>query len=561
MDQIKLLHQEELFSNLVVVGSLMKSVCSHNPDFLNPAEKYQLFVYYADALYDQEEYRKAESVYEEAIQIKKAFQKTKDKTQDPRQKILQQSWNTEGLPSEIDVRYKIHKCLVKLKNYREAITTLEAIPAKLRKPKVNMALAKLYEQFGKERPATTAYKEVLRQCPLGLHAAIGLFSLGVKGTEVASLTISSFPNAGQLEWLNFWLKGHAYSASKEYAKAVSTFKSLETGTVLRDNINVLCCLAENYFLLGDYTNAGLVYQRIHCVDPLNTTGMDFYAFILHKEKKSMELQSLASKLMSVTDRKPEPWIAMGYHALISGPRKACRTVYFANKAHELCFGQIEALLLKGRALLQMGRTLEATLHFREAVRHAPHRFEAHQGLVDCYIKANRIREAMTTFSNSYNVLGSSPRTLTALASVFMKDRLTLDKAKSSLEKALAEDDTYLEAVYLLVNVLTEQDNINGAIELLRKHVEQQSSSQLHQMLADLLAKTKDLLGASHHYNIAISLDPSNTKAVQGLQRVENNSDLEGGMEEDVEAVEESSEETEFDTSDNIGPWAETEWLS
>lgn len=38
----------------------MKSVCSHNPDFLTPAENYQLNVYYADALYEQEEYRKAE---------------------------------------------------------------------------------------------------------------------------------------------------------------------------------------------------------------------------------------------------------------------------------------------------------------------------------------------------------------------------------------------------------------------------------------------------------------------------------------------------------------------
>ncbi|PIK53432.1 Anaphase-promoting complex subunit 7 [Apostichopus japonicus] len=443
----------------------MKSVCSHNPDFLTPAENYQLNVYYADALYEQEEYRKAEAAYEEAIQTKKAFTKTKDKTQDPRQKLLQQSWNSESLPSEIDVRFKIHKCLMQMKNYREAISTLEAIPAKLRKPKVNMALAKLYQQFGKERPATTAYKEVLRQCQLALDAAMGLFSLGVKGTEVASLTISSLPNANQLEWLNFWLKGHAYSATKEYAKAVSTFKSLETGSVLRNNTNVLCCLAENYFLAGDYTNAGLVYQRVHSLDPLNITGMDFYAFILHKEKKSVELRSLASEMMSVTDRKPEPWITMGYHALISGPRKACRTVYFANKAHELSYGQIQSLLLKGRALLQMNRTPEATLHFREAVRHAPHRFEAHQGLVDCYIKANRLREAMTTFSNSYHVLGSTPRTLTALASVLAKDRMTLDKAKTYLEKALAEDDSYVEAVYLLANVLTEQDNTRGAIDL------------------------------------------------------------------------------------------------
>lgn len=56
-----------------------------------------------------------------------------------------------------------------------------------------------------------------------------------------------------------------------------------------------------------------------------------------------------------------------------------------------------------------------------------------------------------------------------------------------------------------------------------------------------------------------SLDTTNTKAVQGLQRVENSSDsLDVGMDEDGDAVEESSEEAEFDTSDTVGAWTETE---
>lgn len=57
----------------------------------------------------------------------------------------------------------------------------------------------------------------------------------------------------------------------------------------------------------------------------------------------------------------------------------------------------------------------------------------------------------------------------------------------------------------------------------------------------------------------LSLDSANSKAVQGLQRIENSSDsLDVGMDEDVEAVEESSEETDFDTSDTVGVWTETE---
>lgn len=39
---------------------------------------------------------------------------------------------------------------------------LQSIPGKLRNAKINMALAKLYQQGGMERSAITAYKEVLR---------------------------------------------------------------------------------------------------------------------------------------------------------------------------------------------------------------------------------------------------------------------------------------------------------------------------------------------------------------------------------------------------------------
>lgn len=38
----------------------MKTASEQNPELLTPAEKYQLQVYYADALFEQQEYKKAE---------------------------------------------------------------------------------------------------------------------------------------------------------------------------------------------------------------------------------------------------------------------------------------------------------------------------------------------------------------------------------------------------------------------------------------------------------------------------------------------------------------------
>ncbi|XP_038061823.1 anaphase-promoting complex subunit 7-like isoform X2 [Patiria miniata] len=424
-----------------------------------------------------------------------------------------------------------------------------------------MALAKLYQRIGNERPAVTSFKEVLKQCPLALEAVLGLLSLGVKGTEVAALTINSLPHTNNLEWLTFWLKGHAYNASKDYAKAVSTFKSLESGSVLRENSNVLCCLAENHFLAGDLANAALVYKRVHSLDMLCLRGMDIYAYLLAHEKRTEELMSLASKLMAVSEQRAEPWIAMGYY-YANIPLKTSRAVYFAQKAYQIDPRNVQALLLKGSVLKDMSKTQEALLHFREAVRMAPYRFEAHQGLVECYIKASRIREALTTASNACKVLGNSARSLTLFAYVLAKDSLTVEKAKAMLEKALAQEPTYLEAVYLLAEVLGEEQQYTAAIELLRRQLQHQSTCQLHQMLGEFLSANNELQEALDQYSIALGMDPTNKKVLDGIQKVEKVTDsIDHGQDDDMEALEESGEDVDFDASDTEVSWADNEWFS
>lgn len=63
-----------------------------------------------------------------------------------------------------------------------------------------MALGKLYQQSGQDRSSITAYKEVVKECPLALEAAKGLLSLGVKGAEVSSLMLNSSSNISSLDW-------------------------------------------------------------------------------------------------------------------------------------------------------------------------------------------------------------------------------------------------------------------------------------------------------------------------------------------------------------------------
>lgn len=61
-----------------------------------------------------------------------------------------------------EIKYQLHLCLVKLRDYKQALNVLQSIPSKQRKIKINMALAKLNHQMGNIVPAATAYNKVLK---------------------------------------------------------------------------------------------------------------------------------------------------------------------------------------------------------------------------------------------------------------------------------------------------------------------------------------------------------------------------------------------------------------
>jgi len=55
-------------------------------------------------------------------------------------------------------------------------------------------------------------------------------------------------------------------------------------------------------------------------------------------------------------------------------------------------------------------------------------------------------------------------------------------------------------------------------------LQMRSTSRLHQILADTLAKKGDDEGAANHYSIALNLDPRLAAAREGLRRVERGPD-------------------------------------
>lgn len=80
---------------------------------------------------------------------------------------------------------------------------------------------------------------------------------------------------------------------------------------------------------------------------------------------------------------------------------------------------MEGLLLKAAIFLDLKKYQDSVVHYREAMHLSPYRYEAYEGLVNCYIAMHRLREALTVASGVCKQLGQNPRTLTVSKIIFM----------------------------------------------------------------------------------------------------------------------------------------------
>ncbi|TNN77606.1 Anaphase-promoting complex subunit 7 [Liparis tanakae] len=586
IDHVRDMSAAGLHSNVRILSSLLLTMSNNNSELFSPAQKYQLLVYHADAIFHDKEYRNAACKYSMALQQKKVLSKTskvRTSTGGAASNILAQS-----LPSEIEVKYKIAECYTILKLDKDAIAVLDGIPSRQRTPKINMMLANLYRKAGQERSAVTSYKEVLRQCPVALDAIIGLLSLSVKGAEVASMTMDVIQSIPNLDWLSVWIKAYAFIHAGDNQRAINTICSLEKKSLLRDNVDLLVSLADVYFRAGDTKNAILKFEQAQMLDPYLIKGMDVYGYLMAREGHLEDVEVLGGRLFNISDQHAEPWVISGCHSFYS--KRYSRALYLGAKAIQLNSNSVQALLLKGAALRNMGRVQEAIIHFREAMRLAPCRLDCYEGmfvcsasiffsdvspfcpacidlfncpitgLIDCYLASNGIREAMGMANNIYKTLGANAQTLTILATVCLEDPVTQEKAKTLLDKALAQRPDYTKAVVKKAELLSREQKYEEGIALLRNALANQSDCVLHRMLGDFLVAVNDYQEAMDQYSIALSLDPNDQKSLEGMQKMEKEeSPTDATVELDGDDMEGSGEDGDLEGSDSeAAQWADQE---
>ncbi|KAI5703372.1 hypothetical protein M8J75_010997 [Diaphorina citri] len=512
-DQIKQLFDNQLYSNVISLIELILTAGNQTCDLITGFTKFQTYIYYAQSLYQIEEYKKALHIYKNALMFKKSLLKGKGSPK--------AAETPKDFMSDTDIKYEMHLCYQKLKDTDESFNILTSIPGKQRTPKVNMALGQMYQDNGNERSAITCYKEVLKESPLALQAAQGLLCLGVKGVEVHSLILEpsmgvSVKNLNGIDWVNAWIRAHAHMYAKEYKQAIHTFRQLEEGTPFSNNSSLLISLGELYYLSGDFKNALFNLKKANDIEKLQNRGLDIYAAVLYHERKISDLERLIPTSLPA-ELNAEMCTAIAY--LLFAMKNYSKALYMAQRACTKDPKSVEPLILKGTILFDLKKYSDAVSHFREALHIAPHRYEPHKGVIDSYTALNRHREALSVAGSMYRMLPNSPRAITLYASLLVKDPAE-NKVIPLLKKALALDEQYLPAVFCMAEVVAGE-NIHKAIEILEKQRELNSSWRLFYMLGDYYTRIHEEEKAFEMFSKALSLSPNNRKVIDSISKLES----------------------------------------
>lgn len=150
-----------------------------------PELEYQVLLFHANACYQERQLRMAIKQLNAALLMRKFMCRYKSSHLTAIESAYEHF-------NETETRYRLAKCHQDLAETSQAISVLQALPAKARTPKVNLFLAKLIQIFGGTNGAEAIlnYKEVLRECPMALEAIDALLELGVDGIEVNSLVVN-----------------------------------------------------------------------------------------------------------------------------------------------------------------------------------------------------------------------------------------------------------------------------------------------------------------------------------------------------------------------------------
>lgn len=167
----------------------MSTLLQNDRAVVTPELEYQTLLYHGNSCYYERHYRLAIKQFNAALLMRKTLTRFKNAQLITIETVCRDF-------TEEEIRYRLALCHRDLAEYTQALSALQALPVKTRSLKVHMLYAKLVQQgsFPNTSEAISAYKDVLKDCPLALVAIDSLLKLGVDGVEVKTLVFNGMIN-------------------------------------------------------------------------------------------------------------------------------------------------------------------------------------------------------------------------------------------------------------------------------------------------------------------------------------------------------------------------------
>ncbi|KAG0200892.1 Anaphase-promoting complex subunit 7 [Mortierella sp. GBA30] len=377
--------------------------------------------------------------------------------------------------------------------------------------------------------------------PLAIEAYIQLLRLQVPLAIVLNMIPSESP---EKHWMKTYLQGMDNIYRMRYQGALSDFSTLDEKYPRNTNIKLRMAVCLRW--MGKYVRAGLLFAQVRKLDTRICDDMFHYGVCLKHLSKMKYINKLANDLMNTNDKHPDAWCVLALYWDMKGSKE--KALQIAMKALQLRPDHCGALQLRGQLYLELPppSPAPAIQAFREAYM-IEKDIATYEGLVNAYILMGRQQEAVGMAMEVKTLMPESAHALAIYGSAIYHrgGENNTKEAQDALQEALRMDPGCVQAACGLVMIYGHLGQYDDAIQMLvltypmvymsislEKQIDHQPPDTVHVNIAELYTATEKWEDAYKSYREAISCNPDNERAKEGMAHAEKI--INGGDDEEDE---------------------------
>ncbi|KAF9929903.1 Anaphase-promoting complex subunit 7 [Mortierella alpina] len=429
----------------------------------------------------------------------------------------------------IDAKVLHAKACFKAKDYGKAGELISQIPESKWTVEVLLLMTQLYrKRIAVKMEEKSCWESIAEKQPLAVEAYAQLLRLKVPLAIVLNMIPSDSP---EKPWMKTYLQGMDNIYRMKYQAALSDFSALDGKYPGNTAIKLRMAICLKW--MGKYVRAGFLYAQVRNLDSRVCEDMFHYGICLKQLSKMKYLFKLASELLGFNDKHPDAWCVLAMYWDMKGNKD--KAFQMVSKALQLRPDHCGALQLHGQLYLELPvpEPTTAVQSFRKAYS-IEKDIATYEGLVNAYILTDRKQEAVAMAREARRLMPDSAHALAIYGTAIyhMSGEGSAKEAQEVLQEALRMDPGCVQAAATLVMLHGHQGQYDTAVQILEKQIDHQPPDTVHVKIAEIYTATEKWEDAYMSYGKALSSNPDNERAREGMMQVEKI--LNGGDEEEDE---------------------------